>query len=147
MSLGFAIGACLLILLCVTFHWIGPLYKDVACHTIERELAWGGSVAVAVDVSDMTQVTGDMQHVTCDTWQMTQDTYHVTQFFLPIFFGIFIFFVLLSAHVVRFPVSRMRDFRDWERIKDAEYVMSASVNQQRFQQKNIWTYGLSPLLI
>ena len=30
------------------------------------ELAGGGLVAVAVDASDMRQVTGDMQHVTGD---------------------------------------------------------------------------------
>ena len=31
------------------------------------ELAEGGSVAVAVGVSDMQQVTGDMRHMTHDT--------------------------------------------------------------------------------
>ena len=42
------------------------------------ELAGGGSVAVAVGVSNMLQVTSDTGHVTHDTLQATRYTRHVT---------------------------------------------------------------------
>ena len=67
---------------------------------IVRELAREGSVAVAVGVNDMWQVTGD----TCVTWHVTWCLTH-EKYFLLIFLS-----VLLTAHVKRFSVSRMRDF-------------------------------------
>ena len=39
--------------------------QQPAVHT--EELVWGGSVALAVGVSDMQHVTGDTQHVTSDS--------------------------------------------------------------------------------
>ena len=42
------------------------------------ELAWGGSMAVALGLSDMWQVTGDTRHRTRDEWYVTHDTWHVT---------------------------------------------------------------------
>ena len=38
------------------------------------DLPGGGSIAVAVGVSDMRQVTGHIQHVTCDMRHLTPDT-------------------------------------------------------------------------
>ena len=62
-----------------------------------EELAGGGSVAVAVGVSDMWQVTGDKQHITPDkkVYKLKLD---------------FFVLVLLYTHVGIFSVSRMRDF-------------------------------------
>ena len=40
-------------------------------------IAGGGSVAVAIGVSERWQVTRDMWHVTPDTWHVTPDTRHV----------------------------------------------------------------------
>ena len=44
---------------------------------IVGELAGEGSMAVAVDVSDLWQVSVDTQYVTCDcdTWHMTPNTH------------------------------------------------------------------------
>ena len=39
------------------------------------KLAGGGSVAVAVGVSEIQQVTGDMQDMTCDTFNVIHVTY------------------------------------------------------------------------
>ena len=65
-------------------------------------MAGGGSVAVAVGVSDMLQGTGDTRHLTHDTWRLTPYTSHLTpDFFLS---------VQLSAHDEKFIVSQMRDF-------------------------------------
>ena len=43
-----------------------------------EELAEGGSVPVAVGVSDRGQLTGDMGQVTADMGQVTGDMGHVT---------------------------------------------------------------------
>ena len=48
---------------------LGSLWTSLLC--IVAELTGGGSVAVAVGVSDRWQVT-------LDTWQVTHDTWHVT---------------------------------------------------------------------
>ena len=56
------------------------------------ELAWGGTVAVAVGVSDTWQVTGDTQHVTHDTWNVTSKTWHVTHNLFFFFFSVLVRF-------------------------------------------------------
>ena len=76
-------------------------------------------MAVAVGISDMSQVTGDtrhmahdMCHVTCDMWHVTSDTWHLTlDTWHQNFWGVGIFVsVRLSAHIERFSVFRMRAF-------------------------------------
>ena len=62
---------------------------------IAGELAWGGSVAVAVGVSDTWQVASNIQYVKPDTWHLTNDTWNLK-----------IVFFLFS-----FSVSRMLDFK------------------------------------
>ena len=42
------------------------------------ELAAGGSVVVAVGVSNMWQMTRDIWHITHDTWHLTPDTWHLS---------------------------------------------------------------------
>ena len=71
---------------------------------IVGELAWEGSVSVAVGISDMWHVEGDPQHVTGDRWPLTMDSFFSTKF------GISLKLMLLSAHVGRFSVSRKGDF-------------------------------------
>ena len=55
---------------------------------IISELSGGGSVAVAVGVSDSWQVTGDTRHVTRDIWHKTSDMWRMT-------FDFFFLFALL----------------------------------------------------
>ena len=50
-----------------------------------------GSVAVAVGVCDMWQVTQDTWLVTCDAWNMTSDTWHLTPDAWQYFFIFFSF--------------------------------------------------------
>ena len=87
------------------------------------KLVGGGSVAVAVGISDMWHVIGDRWHLTRDTWHLTPDTWPITHdtwhrtpetwhltpdnWFLIFFKSLS---VLLSAPNKRFIVSRMRDF-------------------------------------
>ena len=52
-------------------------------------------------------VTGDRWYLTPDTWHLTPDSRHLT----PDCLSVLIFFVLLSAHIKRFSVSRMQDFK------------------------------------
>ena len=82
----------------------------------KRPTAGGGSVSVAVSVSDICHVTDDIRYVTHETWPMTPDTWHIkhdmrdlthdTWFFSKFFF--FIVSVLLSTHVEEFSASRKR---------------------------------------
>ena len=80
-------------------------------------LAGGGSVAVAVGVSDRWQVSGDWWQMTGDTrhikhnkWHLTCDTWHMTFYLFkkeiaPFcrLFSVFVF-VWISAHIDRFSV-------------------------------------------
>ena len=59
------------------------------------------SLAVAVGVSDMWQVTGDRWHMTGDAWHLIHDTW------LLCFFFYVKVSVQLSAHIERFSVSHM----------------------------------------
>ena len=80
------------------------------------EGAWGGSVVVAVGVSDSSPMTSDMRHVTCDI------------FFFFSFLSIWVL-MLLSAHFKRSSVSHMQDFifiwqdcmmyRDWLAVESS----------------------------
>ena len=63
---------------------------------ILRELAGGGSAAVAFGFSDSWQVTGDEWQVTHDTWHLapvtwhvTFDSWHVTHVFFLVFFSVY----------------------------------------------------------
>ena len=58
------------------FWGFRSLQTSLLCITVE--LAVGGSVTVAVDVSDRWQVTRNMGHLTCDTWHRTCDPWHMT---------------------------------------------------------------------
>ena len=49
-------------------------YLQTTLLSIVWELAGGESLAVAVDISDMWQVTGDTRHMTGDTRQVKHDT-------------------------------------------------------------------------
>ena len=71
---------------------------------IVGELAGGGFMAVALSISDMWQVTCNICPATGDSWIF------LYFFILAYIFGILIVLVLLTAHVKRFNVSRMRDF-------------------------------------
>ena len=101
---------------------LGSRYSPTSffCLCIPRWLDWllvgvlagGGSMAMALGVSDRWQVT-------CDNWHATWDTWHVTHDFLKIYLLQFLagwnysdFFVSvpLSAHIERLSVSRVRDF-------------------------------------
>ena len=98
------------------FCSFGSLQTSILC--ILRELEGGGSVAVAVSVSDRWKVKGErwhtkqyMWHVTHYTWDVTRDTCHMTFFFLPpvrLFLSVLVW-VLVFANVKRLSVSRMRD--------------------------------------
>ena len=76
------------------FRVLGSLRISLLC--IVGELARGRFLVAAVAVSDRLQVTGDTGHVTHD-------------FYLSFFLSVLVL-VLLSAHVVRFSVSRMWNF-------------------------------------
>ena len=64
----------------------GSLQTSILC--IMRELARGGSVAVAVGVSDRWHATRNTWHMTCDTWHLTYDTWYFF-FFLSVRFCLF----------------------------------------------------------
>ena len=84
--------------------------------TVHSEgISRGGSVTEAVCVSDMWQVTCNMWQVTRDRWHVTPDAWHVTPdtrllIYIKKITLIFLLF-FLSAHVKRFSVSRMPDFK------------------------------------
>ena len=71
---------------------------------ILRDLAGGGLLVVAVGVSDMRQVNGSMWHRTHDTWNLTHNMW-------CLILKKCILSVLLFAHVGRFSVSCMLDFK------------------------------------
>ena len=56
------------------------------------------------------QVTGETRHMTCDLWHKTCETF-IFSFFSSPFLSVSVrlVFVLLSAHVKRFSVSRIQD--------------------------------------
>ena len=67
------------------FQWLfgfGFFSSLFLLHTSLGELAGGGSVAVAVGVSDIWQVMRNMWHVRCYTWNVTHD-----YIFFPSHFG------------------------------------------------------------
>ena len=85
--------------------WVKVKISSKILLCILGELAGGGSVAVAVGVSDIWQVTGDMQNGTRDTWHMIHDMWLKIKE-ISLFFKL----ALLSAHIEKFSVSRMRNF-------------------------------------
>ena len=75
---------------CFDNFWVsGSLQTSWLC--IMGELAGGGSVAVAVGISDMWQVT-------CNTWHMTHDMKHMTHETLHIFSIIF-YLLIMSVYI------------------------------------------------
>ena len=58
------------------YWWFWGLGKPAFCSWGSKHV--GGSVVVAVGVSDMLEVTGDTWYVTCDRWHVTRDMWYLT---------------------------------------------------------------------
>ena len=81
--------------------WTSLLWSSLLC--IMGELARGGSVPVAIGVSDKWQMTRNM-------WHMTYDILSFLAFLLFYTFMYILVLVLISASVKRVSVSHLRDF-------------------------------------
>ena len=98
--------------------WVFQLFRVLGASLLWARLLWimgelagGGSVAVAVGVSERWHMTRDTPRMTHDTWHRHQicDKRHMI---LSVPFWLFLFFlvsVLLSAHVKKFSVSHVQN--------------------------------------
>ena len=108
--------------------WVIVDQQHPAVHT--GELARGRSVAFAVGVNDMWQVTCNTGQATCKTWHMTHDTWHLTP---DIWFLVSIYFLVCFGFLGRAATICTR-----QEIQCLPYCLCCPFSKLIWQARVVW---------